>query len=320
MPNTRRETVEWTQEDSDLEIFKDSFQTLVNVEQKQACYNTGRNNCNVRNMKSPNLSNMSTPQNSSQHGLAILNKDISNLFSPTSIPDLQQIFSTTNLPTTTCKSQIKINTRNKELAQATEKEENNLEKELLSAILQEGIMNDKKKEQERSKKTCKKHVMFSNSPTNKTVETNISINSGDELLLKNINANIQNENTADNIMVRFTHGFTSVMEHLYNFASSKFSSAISETWEATATAYKNANVKYIGPKPRSSLQSHVNRIASKRKLLQPYVDETESAMKTVKRSCQSSAVQSNDAGKLYASSYTHFSTHDSLWDVSKYDQ
>jgi hypothetical protein len=308
MPKTQRENVERTQVDSDPEISKDSFQTYVNSEQNKACENKSKNKCNIRNMKNPNFINVSTAQNSSQHsGLVIPNKDLSKLFSPSlSITNLPyMIFPTTNLNTTTCKSQIQINTRTKKYAQATEKEEHNLEKELFPAIHLQGIMNDTEKEREHSKKIRKKHVTFSSSITIETedfLETNSLKNNGDELFMKNINTSIQNEKTADSIMVRFSHRFLSVMEHMCNFAFSKFSSAISEAWEATTIAYKDGNVKYDGPKPRSSLQSHVNRIASKRKLLLSYVDETESEMKIVKRICRTSVAQSNYGRKTYASS------------------
>jgi hypothetical protein len=302
MPKTQRENVERTQVDSDPEISKDSFQTYVNSEQDQACENKSTNKCDVRNMKCPNLSNVSTAQNSSQHNrLVIPNKDLSKLFPPSlSISSLPYtIFPTTNLNTTTCRSQIQINTRTTKFVQATEKE-HSLEKELFPAILLQGIMNDTEKGREHNKKTCKKHVTFSSSITIETED--LLENNGYELFRKSTNTSFQNKNTADSIMARFSHGFLSVMEHMCNFAFSKFSSAISEAWEATSITYKDRNVKYDGPKPRSSLKSHVNRIASKRKLLPSYVDETESEMKIVKRTCRTSVAQSNYGRKTYASS------------------
>jgi hypothetical protein len=312
MPNTQKDAVEWTQVDSDPEISKDSFQTCDNSEQKPACDITSRNKCNVRNTKSPNLSNVSTPQNSSQYsGLVVVNKDLSELFSPSSpLSDPPcMIFPTTNLRNTTCKIPVTVNTRNKKFAQTTEKEEHNLKQELFSVILLQGIMNETKKEPEHGKKTCEKHVTFSSSLTKATedsLETNSSKSSGDELLMENINTSLQNDNITDSIMVRFTHGFLSVIAHVCNFALSKFSSAISEASEATTTAHKDGYVKYDGPKPRPSLLSHFNRMAAKRRLLPSYADETESEMKIVKRSCRGSLVQSNDSEKLYASSETCF--------------
>jgi hypothetical protein len=309
-PNTHRDAVEWTQVDSDTEISKDFFQTYDNSEQKPACNNTSRNKCNVRNTKSPNLSNVSIQQNSSQYSeLVIVNKDLSKLFSsssPLSDPPCV-IFPTINLQAATCKSPITINTRNKKFAQITEKEEHNLEKELFSLL--QGIVNETKKEREHGKKTCKKHVTFSSSLTKASedsLEINSSKNCGDELLTENINTSLQNDNITDSIMARFTHGFLSVIAHMCNFAFSKFSSAISEAWEATTTAHEDGYVKYDGPKPRPPLQSHFNRMTSKRRLLPSYADETESEIKIVKRSCRVSLVQSNDSEKLYASSKTRF--------------
>jgi hypothetical protein len=309
MSNTQRDAVEWTQVDSDTEISKDSFQTYDNSEQKPACDNARKNKCNGRNMKSPNLSNVSTSQNSSQYsGLVIVNKDLSKLFSSSLLSDPPYvIFPTTNLHNTTCRSPITVNARNTKFAQITEKEEHNLEKELFSVILLQGIVNETKKEREHGKKTCKKRVTFSSSLTKATedsLKTNSSKNSGDELLMENTNTSLKNDNITDSIMVRFTHGFLSVMAHMCNFAFSRFSSAISEAWEATTTEHKDGYVKYDGPKPRPSLQSHFNRMASKRRLLPSYADETESEMKIVKRSCRVPLVQSNDSEKLNVSSET----------------
>jgi hypothetical protein len=291
MPKTQRDTVERTQVDSDLEISKDSFQTYDNSEQELACDNRSSNKCNIRNAKSSNLSNVSTSQNSSQSsGLLTVNENLSKLCSPSSsLPNPPCVkFPTTNLHNTTCKSPIEINTRNKKFTQVTEKEQHNSEKELFSVIQE--IMNKTKKKREHSKKTCEKHITFSSLLTKATEDslaTNSSKNNGDELLMENMNTSLKNDNITDSIMVRFSHGFLSVMAHMCNFAFSKFPSAISEAWEATTTSYKDGYPKYDGPKPRPSLQSHINRRASKRRLLLSYADETESEMKIVKRSCRS---------------------------------
>jgi hypothetical protein len=312
MTNIQGDAVERTQVDSDPETSKDSFQAHDNCEQKPACDNTSRNKCNMRNMKSPNFSNVSIPQNSSQYSrLVIVNIDLLKLLSPSSsLPNPPcVIFPTTNLHNTTSKSPINVNNRHKNFAQTTEREEHNLEKELFSVTLLEEIMNETKRDQEHSKKTCKKHVTFSSSlikATDDSLEHNISKKTGDEILMENINTGLKNDNITDSIIVRFAHGFSSVMAHMCNFAFTKFSSAISEAWEATTTKHKDGYVKYDGPKPRPSLQSHFNRMASKRKLLPSYADKIESEMKIVKRSCRVLLVQSNDSGKLYASSETRF--------------